>query len=116
MRAQIHSAEPNPTLEERVRLASAALFLLNSLVASQLLLNGSLKVFGCEIGDLITLPLAVMGIALALKLCGWPRSFGLGHFLMFLYTFSLFAALIPYFTLHWLSRAEALWSFWKNRL
>ncbi len=112
MEAQIHSSEPDRTLEERVRLASAVLFLLNASMACQLTLGGGIEVFGREVGDLVTFPLIVAGIALALKLCGWARSFALGHFLVFIYTFGLFVTLIPYFGLHWYERMVWLRGLW----
>jgi hypothetical protein len=100
--------------EARVRVASLALLLVNAWVAGQIGLHDRLEFFGCEMGDIVGLPLAVLGIGLGIKLCGWPRSFAFGHSLLFLYSFGLFATLIPYFTVHGYARYQQLLSLWRH--
>lgn len=114
MPAQNSSDNPSVWREETVRRVSAALLLANSLLFGRVMLTGGLQVGGWEIGDLIALPLAALGIALGLKLCGWAQSFRLGHGLIFLYTFAMFTALIPYLGVHWVARAEHWWFLWRR--
>ncbi len=114
MRVQIPPSEPGSWREETVRRASAGLLLVNSLLFGQVMTTGGLRVAGWEVGDLVALPLAALGIALGLKLCGWARSFRLGHGLIFLYTFAMFTALIPYLGVHWVQRAERWWFLWRR--
>lgn len=115
MRATYPAGKLNST-EYQVRLASFGLLLLNGWVGWQLLAHDQLQLFGCEVGDIVGLPLAVVGIGLGIKLCGLPRSFALGHCLLFIYSFGVFSTLIPYFTVHGSARFQqllALRHFWS---
>lgn len=100
--------------EQKVRRASLVLFLLNAWVGLQLFQHSQLQLFGYEIGDVVGLPLAVLGIGLGLKLCEWRRSYLLGHWLVFLYAFGVFVTLIPYVTVHGYARYLQVLGWWRH--